>query len=200
MDNNNFTQNNNQNTAGWQNIGQQGVYQQGMYPQNMVQQNVYQQTMNGQGMIYPGTGQPGMAQQNMYVQGNQPRLTRKDFINLPQMGNVKKNINVCAGLLYFSSLITLLYGFIADFPEIFFLDVGLLIILGVWLQLTYSKICGLIILAYGIFDVVIWIIKFGQLGGILLAIVGIIAVSATFKYDKAWGEYINTGNIPQYIK
>lgn len=73
MDNNNFTQNNNQNNAGLQNIAQQDVYPQGMnpqgmYQQNMVQQNVYQQTMNGQGMGQQNTYQQDVYQQEMYQQ------------------------------------------------------------------------------------------------------------------------------------
>ena len=106
MDNNNFTQNNNQTDVGWQNTGQQGFNQNYIYQQNMGQPNGYQQSMMQQGMYQQNTYQQTMYQQNpyqqsFYVRGNQPRLTRKEFVNLPQMGNVKKNINACAILLYF---------------------------------------------------------------------------------------------------
>ena len=240
MDNNNFTQNNNQNDAGLQNTAQQdvypqgmnpqdmyqnGMYQNGMYQQNMVQQNVYQQTMNGQGMVQPGMAQqntyqqglyqqnmyqqntyqqgmyqPDMAQQNMYGQGNQTGLTRKEFINLPQMGNVKKNINACVILLYFVAGFNFVMGITGSSASIVLFDVALIFLLGFLLQMTYSNLVGFICLGYGILNMIIFIIYYGYPGGILIVLIGVYAASSTYKFNKAWTEYINTGKLPTTMK
>ncbi|MBQ9278687.1 MAG: hypothetical protein IJ224_08635 [Lachnospiraceae bacterium] len=245
MDNNNFTQNNNQNDTGWQNNGQQDVYQQGMnqqgmnsqgmnpqgmnqngmyqqnpyqqnmYQQNMGQQNAYQQGMNQQiigqqnayqqgmyqqGMVQQNTYQQGMAQQGMYQQGNQPGLTRKEFINLPRMSNIKKNINSCVFAFYIVSGINFVMGLVGTSPAMVYFDVAFVFLMGLLLQMTYSKIVGLLSLGYGILNMIIFIIYVGYPGGYLIVIIGMLATSATFKFDKAWGEYINTGKKPFNIK
>ena len=191
MDNNNFTQNNNQTDVGWQNTGQQGFNQNYIYQQNMGQPNGYQQSMMQQGMYQQNTYQQNMYQQNpyqqsFYVRGNQPRLTRKEFVNLPQMGNVKKNINACAILLYFVAGYNFVMGITGSSSLIVLFDVALISLLGILLQVTYSNIVGFICLGYGILNMIIFIIVYGYPGGILVVIVGVFAASGTYKFNKAW--------------
>lgn len=205
MDNNNFTQNNNQSDVGWQNTGQQGFNQNYIYQQNMGQPNGYQQSMMQQGMYQQNTYQQNMYQQNpyqqsFYVRGNQPRLTRKEFVNLPQMGNVKKNINACAILLYFVAGYNFVMGITGSSSLIVLFDVALISLLGILLQVTYSNIVGFICLGYGILNMIIFIIVYGYPGGILVVIVGVFAASGTYKFNKAWTEYINTGRFPTTMK
>lgn len=225
MDNNNFTQNNNQNNTGWQNTGQQDVnqqgmnsqginlqgmnqqntyqqntYQQNMYQQNMGQPNAYQQGMVQQNTYQQGMYQQGMYQQGMYQQGNQPRLTRKEFINLPQMSNIKKNINACVFAFYIVSAFNFGMGLVGSSPSMVYFDVAFVFLMGLLLQMTYSKIVGLLSLGYGILNMIVFIIYVGYPGGYLIVIIGMLATSATFKFDKAWGEYINTGKKPFNIK
>ena len=205
MDNNNFTQNNNQTDVGWQNTGQQGFNQNYIYQQNMGQPNGYQQSMMQQGMYQQNTYQQNMYQQNpyqqsFYVRENQPRLTRKEFINLPQMGNVKKNINACVILLYFVAGFNFVMGITGSSASIVLFDVALIFLLGFLLQMTYSNLVGFICLGYGILNMIIFIIYYGYPGGILIVLIGVYAASSTYKFNKAWTEYINTGKLPTTMK
>ena len=202
---NNLTQNN-QTDAGWQNTEQQNEYQQGMnqngmFQQNMMQPNVYQQSMMQQGMYQQNTYQQNTYQQNpyqqnMYAQGNQIRLTRKEFIDLPEMHDIKQKVIAGIFLLYFVAGINFLLGinYFTDYigyvaPRIF-IDVAFIFLTALFLQLTYSKIFGILALGYGILNMIVFLVNIGKPGGVLIIIAGILVAPATFKFDKAWKEYI----------
>lgn len=198
MDNNNFTQNNTQIDVGWQNTEQQGLNQNGMYQQNMVQQNVYQQGMNGQNMYQQNMYQQNMYQQSIYGQGNQTRLTKKEFINLAEMHNIKQKIIAGVFLLYFVAGINFLIGinflpyYLGVVTPGIFIDVAIIFLIAFFLQITYNKIFGILALGYGILNMIVFLIEMGKLGGVLIIIAGILVVPATFKFDKAWREYLKT--------
>lgn len=143
-----------------------------------------------------------MYQNNMYHPQNQPGLSQKDFLNLPQLYNIKIMIYVSAMMLYFFSvenLVLILNGTIVGemlFVGIF--DCAVLLVFGILIQTTYSRVVGVIVLCYGILQLLISIVKFGTMGGLLVVVAGIFAVYVTFKFDKIWKDYVNYGNIPNY--
>ena len=180
-------------------------YQQGMMQQGMAQANGYQQGMMQQGMVQANGYQQNMYQQNpyqqnIYAQVNQPVITRKNFINLPQMSNVKKNINSCAILFYLVAGFNFFMCLTGNTSSMVYFDVALISLLGFLLQVTYSNIVSFISLGYGILNMIIFIIVYGYPGGILIVVIGAFAASATFKFNKAWTEYINTGKLPTVMK
>lgn len=220
MDNNNFTQNNNQSDVGWQNTGQQGFnqnyiyqqnmgqpngYQQSMMQQGMYQQNTYQQGVYQQGMYQQGIYQQNMHQQSLYQQGNQVRLTRKEFAKLPQLHKIKHSIMSSVFLLYFVAGINFLVGIevipyaLGEASPWIFADVAYIFFAGLFLQLTYRRIFAILILGYGLLNMIVFLINLGQMGGILVIIAGTLSLLSTFALDKAWKEYLKTGRLPDYL-
>lgn len=210
MDNNNFTQNNNQTDVGWQNTGQQGFNQNYIYQQNMGQPNGYQQSMMQQGMYQQGMYQQGIYQQNMhqqslYQQGNQVRLTRKEFAKLPQLHKIKHSIMSSVFLLYFVAGINFLIGIevipyaLGEASPWIFADVAYIFFTGLFLQLTYRRIFAILTLGYGLLNMIVFLINLGQMGGILVIIAGTLSLLSTFALDKAWKEYLKTGRLPDYL-
>ena len=186
---NNFNQNNQENNQ--QMYGQQ---------QTAYNQQPYnQQPYNQQQQVY---NQQPYAQQYNYQQPNygQTRLTRKEFVNLPQMNNVKNQLFASIGIIYFCVVLNIVLVFLAWLPYTAFLDIVILLVTGIGIHLTYNKIFGIIILVYSILDVLLFLIVYGQFGGWLILVAGILGFMSTMKFDKAWGEYVNTGRIPTYIK
>ncbi len=210
MDNNNFTQNNNQTDVGWQNTGQQGFNQNYIYQQNMGQPNGYQQSMMQQGMYQQGMYQQGIYQQNMhqqslYQQGNQVKLTRKEFAKLPQLHKIKHSIMSSVFLLYFVAGINFLIGIevipyaLGEASPWIFADVAYIFFTGLFLQLTYRRIFAILTLGYGLLNMIVFLINLGQMGGILVIIAGTLSLLSTFALDKAWKEYLKTGRLPDYL-
>ena len=220
MDNNNFTQNNNQTDVGWQNTGQQGFnqnyiyqqnmgqpngYQQSMMQQGMYQQNTYQQGVYQQGMYQQGIYQQNMHQQSLYQQGNQVRLTRKEFAKLPQLHKIKHSIMSSVFLLYFVAGINFLVGIevipyaLGEASPWIFADVAYIFFTGLFLQLTYRRIFAILTLGYGLLNMIVFLINLGQMGGILVIIAGTLSLLSTFALDKAWKEYLKTGKLPDYL-
>ena len=210
MDNNNFTQNNNQTDVGWQNTGQQGFNQNYIYQQNMGQPNGYQQSMMQQGMYQQGMYQQGIYQQNMhqqslYQQGNQVKLTRKEFAKLPQLHKIKHSIMSSVFLLYFVAGINFLIGIevipyaLGESSPWIFADAAYIFFTGLFLQLTYRRIFAILTLGYGLLNMIVFLINLGQMGGILVIIAGTLSLLSTFALDKAWKEYLKTGRLPDYL-
>ena len=93
------------------------------------------------------------------------QLTKKEFYKLPGMKSCRGNIRGCAIILYFCSGMTILASVlmqvltsssVMDGFQISasIIDGVLLLALGLWLQFGKSRICAIITLCYGIFNMV----------------------------------------------
>ncbi len=112
----------------------------------------------------------------------QTGLTKKEFLKTADMKSCRTNILVAAILLYFSAAVTLLL-------TQSWLDVALLLGLGLWLHIGKSRVCAIITTVYGLINMVIVSIASGSLGGWLILAAGIDAIFYTFKFNSAWKKY-----------
>ena len=157
------------------------------YPQ---QQNVYAQPPAAQQQpVYP-------QQQDTYAYGTQataPRAaTLKEFLKLPENKKLKRQINASAIICYICALITLGLMAAAEAPSMI-LDVVVVLVLGLLIHITKSKVCAVILLVFAVINTVYILATAQQFGGWLLLIAGGYAVSATFRLDKLWKAYQQQG-------
>ena len=135
------------------------------------------------------------------------QLTKKEFYKLPGMKACRGNIRGCAIILYVCSGMTPLASVLAqvlvtssvlDGIELSasIIDGVLLLALGLWLQFGKSRICAILTLCYGIFNMVVIAMAKGQVQGWLIPLAGGWAIAYTFKFHNLWGKYKKTGKLP----
>ena len=135
------------------------------------------------------------------------QLTKKEFYKLPGMKSCRGNIRGCAIILYFCSGMTILASVlmqvltsssVMDGFQISasIIDGVLLLALGLWLQFGKSRICAIITLRYGIFNMVMVAIANGQVQGWLIPLAGGWAIAYTFKFHSLWRKYEKSGELP----
>ncbi len=141
------------------------------------------------------------------VKAQSGNLTKKEFYKLPGMKSYRGNIRGCAIILYFCAGVTILASVLAGAlasssimsgVEITasIIDGVLLLALGLWLQFGKSRVCAILTLCYGIFNMAMIAIANGQVQGWLIPLAGAWATFYTFKFHNLWGKYKKTGKLP----
>lgn len=145
-------------------------------------------------------GQPGM-QGQPYGGGMgyaSPNMTKKEFLNHPNLKKTKSGISSAAILAYICGVITFAASFLLTDAGMFaIVDLIILVGLGLGIHLAQSRVCSIILLLYSIFSVVSGLIANGTPSGYLILIAAIDAVIATFRFQKAWKNYQSTGILPE---
>ena len=127
----------------------------------------------------------------------QPNLTKKDFAQIPQLADWKKNFKItyivgyiCAGLMLISTFIVGPYALI-----------DLAIVLGTTLgiHLKYSYGCAIGLLVYAIINTILGIVMTGSFSGWLILATAICAVRYMSAFEKYWKDYQSTGSVPTVI-
>ena len=129
---------------------------------------------------YPGYGQPAP-----YA----PKVaTKKEFLKLPENKKLRSELNgaaivafVCAGINVILGAVTGNWGVM--------LDVAIMVGLGLGIMLFSSRVCAILLLAYGLLNVVMGLVQNGTPSGYLILIAGVLAVIYAFKAEKAWKQY-----------
>ncbi|MBR0352170.1 MAG: hypothetical protein IJH53_03095 [Oscillospiraceae bacterium] len=135
---------------------------------------------------------PAYAAESPYAPYAPKVATKKEFVDLPENAPLKKQIRASGIICYVSAGITLLAAIISannGGSMMSFVDVVILLVLGLLIHLKQSKVCAIILLVYSVINVVYGLIVYGRPLGIVIVIAGIYAVSSAFKLDKAWKEY-----------
>lgn len=126
------------------------------------------------------------------------KLTKKEFYKLPGMKACRGNIRGCAIVLYFAAGMTLMASvLLQDILMASVIDGILLLALGLWLQLGKSRVCAILTLCYGIYNMAIVAITAGQIQGWLIPLAGAWVVAYTFKFHGLWSKYQKEGVLPQ---
>ena len=145
-------------------------------------------------------GQPG-AQGQPYGGGvgyASPNMTKKEFLRHPNLKKTKSGITSAAILAYICGVLTFGVSLLLTDTGMFALiDLVLLVGLGLGIQLGQSRACSIILLIYSAFSVISGLIASGSPSGYLVLIAAIDAVIATFRFQKAWKDYQNTGILPE---
>ncbi|MBQ9608093.1 MAG: hypothetical protein IJV15_01450 [Lachnospiraceae bacterium] len=139
--------------------------------------------------------QQGYNQQTVYQQNI---LTRKEFLNLPQMQSIKSSISSTVVMIYVCVAlnIVLIIAGLSSLVALF--DVAIMLVSAIGIQRTYSNLFGIIMLVYSIINVLVFLVVAGRLGGYLILAAGILGFVSTSKFNKAYNEYISSGKIPNY--
>ncbi len=145
------------------------------------------------------TYQTGQTQGQPYMQGQpygfpQP-TSKKEFLKHPNLSKTRNTLITSAVVLYLCSVLSLVVGLIAGNYSIF-IDVLLMVGLGLGIQLAQSRVCAVIITIYSIINVLYTIIATGTFGGYLIVIGAICALISTFQFQSAWKKYKSTGVLP----
>ncbi|MCI9337154.1 MAG: zinc-ribbon domain-containing protein [Lachnospiraceae bacterium] len=128
------------------------------------------------------------------AQGGQ--LTKKEFYKLPGMKACRNNIRACAIILYFSAAMTVAAALFLDMLMASVIDAALLLALGLWLQFGKSRICAIIVLCYGVFNMAMVALQNGTIQGWLIPLAGAWAIAYTFKFHRLWSKYQKEGVVP----
>ena len=115
--------------------------------------------------------------------------TKKEFLQLPENAKLKKELRTSAIICYICAGITLLVGLFAAENPYVFIDVALLVGLGLGIHLKQSKACAIALVVYAVINTVIGLASTGRFSGWLILLAGVYAVIYTFKLDKAWKQY-----------
>lgn len=126
------------------------------------------------------------------------KMTKKEFFKLPGLKNCRTNILTCAIILYICAAATGALAFIDwEHSALSLLDAALLLGLGLWLQIGKSRVSAIIAAAYGVLNVVMTMIAAGRLQGWWIPLAGIWAIVYTFKIQKLWNQYQESGQLPE---
>ena len=123
-------------------------------------------------------------------------LSDSEFFKHPSMKKCKGSITSAAIILYACAGLTLLLNVVLAQRVTAFLDIILLIGLGIGIQLGKSRICAVVATVYGVINVIVLFMMTGKISGWWILVAGIIAITATFQYHSAWKRYQNTGAFP----
>ncbi len=169
-----------------QNVQPQMMNNQQQYPQQMAQAQ-----MNNPQQMYQGVNQPGLG--NVFTQ---PNISKKDFINLPELGDWKKNFKETMILSYVIIAINMIIAAIYNPVGAVVILVFLGLILGIHLGL--NKPCAIILLVLSIINLILNMIS-GVSAGYVLVAIGGWSVKLLFDLDKLWKEFQSTGVVPTYV-
>lgn len=163
-----------------------------------AQQSVVQTAQQSMAQTGNPAGQPMPTAANAYGESagpvRQPGMTKKEFDKHTNIVNVKKQITGTAIVGYVIVGINLILAFATAFSNI--LDVLLMLGMSLGIHLAKSRVCAIILTVYGAFNMIVMTIANGGIAGWWILLVGIYAIINTFKYQKAWAEYQQTGIVP----
>lgn len=121
-------------------------------------------------------------------------LTKKEFLQQPEMKSVSKNLNGAAICAYVCAAISLLGGFLLG-NMLIIIDIAIVVGLALGIQLSYNRGCAIGLTVYAVFNMIVTLLSTGRPGGWLVLVAGIYAIMATFQFKKAWDLYTQTGEI-----
>ena len=114
-------------------------------------------------------------------------ISKSEFFRSCAPDQMRKNIIASAILCYVSAVITAVFAIM--FNPFMFLDVIIILVLGLLIHLKQSRVCAVLLLAYSAFNCVVTLLSTGQFSGWLILLAGVFAVIYTFRLEKAYQEF-----------
>ncbi|MBQ1389701.1 MAG: zinc ribbon domain-containing protein [Clostridia bacterium] len=158
-------------------------------PVTNEQQNVYQAAQPSAYNSTPGMVTPGMSVLS----------SKKELLETPQCSELKKNLKASAIVGYISASLTFLAMVLLLGNYYALIDVALILGLTLGFHLTYNKFCAIGLLVYSIVNCIIALVDTGSPSGWLIILAAVYAMMITFKIDKVWKDYRNTGTLPNEV-
>ncbi len=132
--------------------------------------------------------------QNAQPQYGPSPISKKEFRKLSQMKNYNVCIRCAAILMYFSFAVTLISAVLVN--PLTIIDAILVLAMGLWLHISASKVPAVIIIVYGIYNLLVMIIMMHTFGGWLILLAGAIGAGGAFPLNKAYKNYLASGQLP----
>jgi hypothetical protein len=123
------------------------------------------------------------------------RLSIKEFLKIPALSNIKKQVLGAGISAYVLAFINSLIAVGTQQYAMFF-DCGIILGLGLFIHLASSRVASWLFLAYGVINFLYYLFYLHQVAGWYIIAVGILAVIGTTKLHKAYDEYVRTGYMP----
>ena len=114
-------------------------------------------------------------------------ISKSEFCRNYAPDKMRKNIRASAILCYITAAITAVFAIM--FNPFMFLDVIIVLVLGLLIHLKQSRVCAVLLLAYSLFNCVVMLLSTGQFSGWLIILAGVFAVIYTFQLEKAYQEF-----------
>ena len=114
--------------------------------------------------------------------------TKKEFMKLPENKKIRSELNGAAIITFVCAAINVILGVVTGNYGIV-IDVAIMVGLGLGIMLFHSRACAVILLAYGLLNVVVGLVQNGTPSGYLIVIAGVLAVIYAFKAEKLWKQY-----------
>ena len=114
-------------------------------------------------------------------------ISKSEFCRSYAPDKMRKNIRASAILCYITAAITAVFAIL--FNPFMFLDVIIVLVLGLLIHLKQSRVCAVLLLAYSLFNCVVMMMSTGQFSGWLVILAGVFAVIYTFQAEKAYQEF-----------
>ena len=132
---------------------------------------------------------PGYAQAYAQPAASAPKVaTKKEFLKLPENKKIRSELNGAAIITFVCAGINVILGAVSGNWSIM-IDVAIMVGLGLGIMLSHSRVCAIVLLAYGVLNVVVGLVQNGTPSGYLILIAGVLAVIYAFKAEKLWKAY-----------
>lgn len=113
-------------------------------------------------------------------------MTRREFLNSPQMSIVKKNLFSCSVIGYVIAGLTLYFGVYKTGNIYSLLDFGLVLACSLLIHLLQSRAAAIVLAAYSVLNIIVTSVTNGKFSGWWVALVAVYAVIYTFKFHIEW--------------
>ena len=150
--------------------------------------------LDSQAVVCPFCGQAVPEESRMQGQQAGKKLTKKEFLDLPEMKNCKSNITSCGIALYILGVLNIVVQIVMKMLP---LDGIFMILFGLGVHLGKSRVCALLCAAFGAVNMIYIRVTTGRNGGWLILMAGIYAVTYTFRFHSAWNKYKKDGKLPE---
>lgn len=141
----------------------------------------------------PADAAPPQPDFGSYAPAPAKAASKEEFLKLPENEKLRKSFKTNGILCYVFAGLTLLVNVVMGQNYYILLDVAILVALGLGIQVKHSKVCAFLLLAYGLFNVIMGLISSGSPTGYLILLVGGHAVYSALSLDKAWKQYQGQG-------
>lgn len=117
-------------------------------------------------------------------------ISKAEFCRSYAPDQIRRNIISSAILCYVSAAVTAVLAIMYD--PFMFVDVVIVLALGLLIHLKQSRVCAVLLLAYSLFNCVVMLQSTGRLGGWLIILAGAFAVFYTFQLEKAYRDFLGS--------
>lgn len=114
-------------------------------------------------------------------------IPKAEFCRNYAADSTRRNIRGAAILCYFCALVTTVLAIL--FVPLMLIDAATVLVLGLLIHLKQSRICAILLLAYGTVSFLLTLLDTGRITGWLIVLAGVCAVIYTFRLEKEYQEF-----------